>query len=544
MGLRGPGAKPIKRKSNLPDVIEVKPVASWAKPGLSRAQRLIRWAEFELTITAGAHAGRSFKFRPWQKAIITGLYRTDRKGKRLVRQALFTVPRKNGKTQLAAVLALAHLCGPEAEQRGQVFSAAADREQAAIIFREMVAMIQANPGLSDRVIVRDFSKTLEDAETGSTYKALSSDSRTKHGLSASFVVYDELAQAPNRELYDVLATSTAARAEPLMLTISTQSSDPLHIMSELVDYGQQVLDGVIADPAFYACIYAAPDDADPWDEEVWKACNPALGDFRSLEEMRSFAAQAKRIPAKEAAFRALYLNQRIDPDQHFLAGADWDACNGAVDLEALQGRPCWAGLDLSATTDLTSLVLFFPEDGGAVVPFFWMPADTLQDREDRDRAPYVLWKRQGLLEALPGRAIDKKIIARRMAELATRYNIRGISYDRWGTKELKRIMDEEGIGLPLVEFGQGFKDFSPAVSALEVLVLGGKLRHGGHPLLRWCVSNIKVAIDPAGGRKFDKSKATKRIDGAVALAMAVGAHAREPGPKEFVDHGISRVISF
>jgi len=543
MGLRGPGAKPVKKRGAEAQETPEKGRPSWRAKGLSRAQRVIRFIE-GLKITAGAHAGRWFKLRPWQKEIIKGIYRTGKGGKRVVRQALITMPRKGGKTALAAGLALAHLAGPEAEQRGQVFSAAADRAQAAIIYREMLAMIQADQELDARIIVRDFQKLLEDSETGSTYQALSSEGRTKHGLSASCIIYDELAQAPNRELFDVLTTSTAARAEPLLLVISTQSSDPLHIMSELVDYGQQVLDGVVDDPAFYACIYAAPEDADPWDEAVWHACNPALGDFRSLDEMRSFAGQAKRIPAKEAAFRSLYLNQRRDPEQHFIAGADWDACGGPVDPATLVGRPCWAGLDLSATTDLTSLVLFFPEDAGAVLPFFWMPGDNLGEREDKDRAPYRMWRDQGHLEALEGRAIDKRAIALRLAELSSRYQIKGVAYDRWGTKELKRIMDEEGIDLPLVEFGQGFKDMGPAVSALEVLVLAGKLKHGGHPVLRWNMSNIKVTTDPAGARKFDKSKATKRIDGAVALAMAVGANAREPGPREYQDPGFSRVISF
>ena len=272
-------------------------------------------------------AGKLIKFQLGRKADIRPIYRTDKKGKRIVRQALLTIPRKNGKTGLAAMLGLAHLCGPEAEQRGQVYSAAADRHQAALIYNEMKAMIQAT-NLKDRVIIRDFNKHLEDTKTGSEFFALSSDSKTKHGFSASCIIYDELAQAPDRKLYDVLTTSTGARAEPLTIVISTQSPDEHSVMTELVNYGMDIQKGIHNDPTFYPVIYTAPEDADPWDEKVWFACNPALDDFRSLEEMRSEAVKAKRIPIREATFRLLYLNQRINAESRFIAMAEWDACAG------------------------------------------------------------------------------------------------------------------------------------------------------------------------------------------------------------------------
>jgi len=527
MGLRGPRAK---KSIPSPEGGSIKK-PDWRAKGLSRAARVIRFIE-GLKITAGIHAGRRFKLRPWQKEIIRGIYRTNKAGKRIVRQALFTVPRKNGKTQLAAGLALAHLCGPEAEARGQVFSAAADRAQAALLFSEMKAMILADPELSERIIIREFHKTLEDQETGSMYAALSSDANTKHGLSASFVVYDELAQAPNRTLYDVLATSTAARAEPLFVVISTQSPDPNHVMSELVDYGQRVLAGEVDDPAFHATIYAAPEDADPWDEAVWHACNPALGDFRSLDEMRTFAAMARRIGAKEAAFRALYLNQRVDADERYISTVDWLACRGEIDLEALRGRPCYAGLDLSSTTDLTALVLLFPENGGAVLPFFWLPGENLQDREDKDKAPYLLWRRQGHLETHPGRAVDKHAVALRLAELSAMYDLRAIAYDRWRMADLQKILSDEGIELPLEGHGQGFKDMAPALEAFESRLLSKALRHN-NPLLTLCAANAVVDKDAAGNRKLNKARSFTRIDGLVALVMACAMAARVPDPIKY-----------
>ena len=507
-------------------MIDVSDAPDWRAEGLTRAEAVCRFIE-QLPVTAGTLAGERLTLRDWQRAEIEAIYATDADGRRMVRTELFTLPRKNGKTQLAAALALAHLCGPEAEPRGQVYSAAADREQAAIIFREMVAMIEVHPELCERINVKTFTRELEDDETGSTYKALSADARTKHGLSAAFVVYDELAQAPNRNLYDVLATSTAARAEPLMVVISTQSPDPNHVMSELVEYGRNVNDGSVDDPTYHATIYAAPMDADAWDEATWYACNPALGDFRSLEEMQVAARQAQRIPARESSFRALYLNQPVDPDERFIAAADWDACKANVDADALRGRPCWAGLDLSATRDLTALVLYFPHDDGVVLPFFWCPGDRLDQREDHDRVPYRTWQRRGLIEATPGRAVDKRAVALRLADIAGQYDVQGIAFDRWGMDEINRILDEEGIDLPLVEYGQGFKDMAPAVSALETAVLQRQLSHDGNPVLAWNLGNVALDVDPAGNRKMTKNKSRDRIDGAVALAQAVGLYAKQ-----------------
>lgn len=499
----------------------------------ARAERVSAFLD-TLPVTAGALAGELMTVRPWQREIIDQVYAVDERGRRPVRTALVTMPRKNGKTGLAAGLALAHLAGPEAEQRGQVYSAAADKEQAAILFREMRAIVDLVPWMDARIIVREFVKEMEDTVTGSIYRALSADAKTKHGFSASFIVYDELAQAPNRHLYDVLTTSTAARAEPLTVVISTMSPAPFHVMSELVDYGRQINDGIIEDPAFHATIYSAPMDVDPWSEQTWYACNPALGDFRSLEEMRSSALQAQRIPAKESAFRNLYLNQAVEADERFIPAADWLACKGEVDAEALAGRPCWAGLDLSSVRDLSALVLYFPEDAGEILPFFWCPAGNLDRREDDEKVPYRTWARAGLIQTTPGRAINKRSIALQLAEINQRYVLQGLAYDRWGMTELERILDEEGIVLPLKPFGQGYKDFSPAVSALEVAILDRRLRHDGHPVLTWNLANVAVDTDPAGGRKFSKERAKEKIDGAVALAMAVGLHAREPAEQGFV----------
>jgi phage terminase large subunit-like protein len=316
--------------------------------GKGRAAAVIAFIE-GLKITSGMHAGRPFKLRPWQKAIIKAIYETSRRREvvRPIRQALITVPRKNGKTQLAAALALCHLAGPEARERGQILLAAADRNQAALIMREMIALIRANEELADRMIIRSHNKTLEDEVTGSVYQALLSDATKAHGLSPSFVICDELAQWKKRDLDEALLTGSGAHTEPLMAVISTMSPDPNHVMSELVRYGEQVRDGDIEDPTFLPVIYAAPKDADWTDEKVCRACNPALADFRSLDEMRISCEQAKRLPAREPAFRLLYLNQPIDSASRFLNRVDWEACRDDGH-RALTGSRCYLGLDLSS----------------------------------------------------------------------------------------------------------------------------------------------------------------------------------------------------
>ena len=493
----------------------------WDRPGLTRAGRVIAFIQ-SLPITSGSHAGRKFKLRPWQRKIVRAIYRT-RRGKRIVRTALLTLPRKNGKTALAAALALCHLLGPEAEQRGQCYSAAADREQAAIVYRELEAFILAVPEFEVRCHIQSFHKTITDLQTGSVYRALTADGRKAHGLSPSFMIFDELAQAKDRELYDNLVTGTGARSEPLMIIISTQSADNHHIMSELVDYGQSLLDGTLPpDPSFHATIYTAPEDADPWDEAVWRACNPALGDFRSLEEMRQFAEQAKRMPTKEAVFKNLYLNMRVDAEARFLTTADVDACV-LNDFPDLTGRPCYGGLDLSSTQDLTALVLVFPplSDGEPyhALPFAWCPAESIRERSKTDRVPYDLWQKQGHIEPLPGSVIDYRPILEKIDDLARRYDLKAIAFDRWGATRVVNDLTERGM--VVLEFGQGFASMSPPSKELEKLILERKIAFPDNPVLKWCLGNVIAEVDAAGNIKPSKKKSAEKIDLAVALVMGL-----------------------
>lgn len=533
MGLRGPGAKPIKRNTEATEIEHEAP--PWEAEGLSRVERVIAFLE-ALPITSGAHAGRQFKVRPWQRKDLAAIYgETD--GQRLIRTAVISLARKNGKTDLAARLALCHLAGPEAEPRGEVYSAANDKAQAGRTFKEMVAIVEQVPWLAKRISVRRHNKEMEDiGGTGSTFAALSSDVATKHGLSPSFVVYDELGQAPNRDLYDALNTAMGARAEPLMVVISTQAASDLAPLSTLIDYGLKVQAGDIEDPSFHLTFYTAPDDLDPWDPATWALANPALGDFRSLEDVQRMAAQAQTMPASESAFRNLILNQRVSAADFFMNPAIWKSCGG--DLQPLKGRPCWAGLDLGGARDLTALVMVFRQDDGTydAVPIVWVPGD-LKQREHEERAPYPLWHKQGLLRSTGEKTTNPAQIARDVAELAGQYGIQQIAFDRWKIDDLKRELDAIGCEVELVPHGQGFKDFSPAVDLVERVIAEGIIRHANHPLLTMCASNAVVVRDPAGGKKLDKSKSRGRIDAIVALAMALtvaSRHVPEPEWEPFV----------
>ncbi|KAA3514804.1 terminase large subunit [Agrobacterium vitis] len=538
MATRGIGAKALSQRGK----VEVREVLPWNEPGLSRAGRVIAFLE-DLPITAGKLAGSKMTLRPWQCEFIEEVYAENGEGRRPIRTAVLSMARKNGKTQLAAGLALCHLMGPEAEPRGEVYSAALTRDQAAKLFQEMRAILNEHPELDDRANIIQFNKQIEVLTgdgAGSIYAALSADAGSKMGLSPSFVVYDELGSAPNRDLFDALDTATGARDNPLMICISTQAAADHHVFSELIDYGTRVNSGDIQDPSFHLTLYAAPADADPWSREAWIAANPALADFRSLEDVERQASQARLVPSKESAFRNLILNQRVSAVSRFIHKAEWDRCNGVVDLASLAGRECYGGLDLSGSRDLTAFVLVFPQEGRRfdVVCQFFMPEANIAERSNEDRVPYELWARQGFITLISGSTIDPGFVAQAIMQAAQTYDLRTVAYDRWRIEDLKRELGLFGGTVPLEPFGQGYKDMSPAVDTLERNVAEQLLRHGGNPVLNMCSSNAVVTRDPAGSRKLDKSKATGRIDGLVALAMALqvsGRHEPEVLPAWVLD---------
>ena len=517
---------------------------------MTRGERVIAFIE-TLKAPDGMLVGTPIKLRPWQKDIIRQVYDpVDERGKRLCRQAIYSVARKQGKSVCVAGLCLAHLCGPEAIRNGQLYSVAFDRDQAGIIFKYMAAMVYQDEELSQRLNIVESRKKIFDPVSGSEYQALSSETHGKHGRSSSFIIFDELAQfGADRELYDIMMTSRGAHEEPLVWVISTQAASDAALLSELIDYGKKVNAGEIEDPKTKAFIFEVPMSDDPWEEANCYKANPALGDFRSLEEMRETAARAKRMPSAEAAFRNLYLNQRVDGAAHFITPSVWKSCGGEPDESLFEDLPVYGGLDLSAKNDLTALELVCRDGDGVwhVMSHFWTPKEGISDRSDRDRTPYDLWARQGFLHTTPTRTIDYDFVAWQIKELHEKMHIAGIKFDRWRIDDLIRALRNAGVecwidgkedpypgGLRLIMHGQGYQDMNPAVEALEDALSEGKLRHGMHPVLTMCASNVRVQQDPSGNRKFDKIKSTGRIDGIVALAMAInGAVGGEPETASF-----------
>jgi phage terminase large subunit-like protein len=521
LGLRGPNASPkvqtaddIRGRSN-----KRRPV--YLKRTYTRAEKVISFMEV-LPITKGILAGSKMKLLPGQREFVQAIYgRLQPDGRRTIRLAIKSEPRGNGKTGLLAGLALCHLLGPECEPRGEVYSCAYNKLQAALIFAEMKAIIEAVPEFLERVNIQRHGKMIEVLRgegLGSIFESLSADDKRAHGLSPTLWIYDEFAQAPNTDLLDNLKTAMGKRAESLGVIISTQAANDQHPLSQMIDDAQT--GG--GDNSVYLQLAAAPADADIFDEKVWFACNEALGKFLDLGEFKNQAVQAKRLTGFRAKFQNLRLNQRVDATAKYISDPVWMQCAQPVDMKGLSGKPCYAGLDLSTTTDMSALCLYWPHNG-AVHPFFWLPAEGLLDRDRKEGGHYRGWLEADLLETTPGAAINFKAIIKRLAEISAQFDLKQVAYDRAFINTFKSRCDEEGAEFPLVEFGQGYMSMAPAVQELERAVLDKRIHHGGNPILRWQVSNAAIEMDPAGNRKITKKRSTGHVDGLIALLMAMGA---------------------
>lgn len=482
---------------------------------LSRGKRNIQWIERHCKIPEGKFVGQNVELRPWQRKIIRSIYDDS------TRRAIISFGRKNAKTTMSGFLCLLHLCGPEAKPNSQLYSAAQSRDQAAILFNLMAKMIRMSPELSSVIAVRESAKQLFCSELGSLYRALSAEASTAYGLSPVFIVHDELGQVvgPRSQLYEALETAAGAQEEPLSVVISTQAPTDADLLSVLIDdaaTGQ--------DPETKLFLYTADESEDPFSVKSLRAANPAYGDFLNAKEVRRQAADAKRMPARENDYRNLILNQRVSRVSPFVSQAVWKSCGEkprAADFE----NQVVMGLDLSQRVDLTALVYVGRGEDSqfSVRCEFFAPEDGVADRSIRDRVPYDLWAKQGHLILTPGKTVGYGYVAKRIVEVCDEHNVTEIKFDRWGIPELRTQLGLlNADDLPLEPHGQGFKDMTPALNALEEELLNGRIRHGNHPVLTWCAANAIITLDPAGNRKLDKKKSTGRIDGMVALAMAVG----------------------
>lgn len=484
-----------------------------ARKRLTKGERNIQWIESFCCIPEGKMVGQRVKLTRHQRRWLKRIYDTP------TRTFILSMARKNAKTALSAFIVLLHLCGPEARANSQIYSAAQSRDQAAILFELAAKVVRMSPDLSQYVNIRDTAKELLCGELGTFYKALSADAATKFGLSPALMIHDELGQVvgPRSQLYEALETASAAQENPLSIIISTQAPTDADLLSLLID---DALTG--ADPRNKVELCTAPLDLDPFSEKAIKAANPHFDDFMNKEEVRRQASDAKRLPSREPAYRNLILNQRVEARSPFISRSIWTE-NGAPP-DTLEGKKVYGGLDLSSVSDLTALVLV--SEDGDVEPTFWLPEEGLAEKSRTDRVPYDQWARDGHLNTCPGRAIEYEFVAHHLRGVFDRYDVRLLNFDRYNMRFLKPWLERAGFSPEELErfkeFGQGFVSMSPALRELESRLLAKKLRHGMHPVLTMCAANAVAVSDPAGGRKFTKAKTTGRIDGMVALAMAIG----------------------
>ena len=478
----------------------------------------------QLCHTKGTWYGKKFELIDWQEQIIRDLFGTIKEnGYRQFNTAYIEIPKKQGKSELAAAISLLLTCG-DGEERAEVYGCAADRQQASIVFDVAADMVGMCPALNKRVKVYKSQKRLVYTPTNSFYQVLSAEAYSKHGFNIHGVVFDELHSQPNRKLFDVMTKGSGdARMQPLYFLITTAGTDTHSICYEQHQKAKDIIEGRKVDRTFYPVIYGA-DESDDWtDPKVWAKANPSLGVTVSIDKVQDACNSAMQNPGEENAFRQLRLNQWVKQSIRWMPMDKWDKCSFEVDEEKLKGRVCYGGLDLSSTTDLTSFVLVFPpldeEDKFVVLPFFWVPEDTLDLRVKRDHVPYDIWERQGYLMTTEGNVVHYGFIEKFIESLGEKFNIREIAFDRWGAVQM--VQNLEGLGFTVVPFGQGFKDMSPPTKELMKLVLEQKIAHGGHPVLRWNMDNIYIRTDPSGNIKADKEKSTEKIDGAIATIMAL-----------------------
>lgn len=477
-----------------------------------------------LSHTKGKWSGKPFELIDWQEQIIRDLFGTLKpNGYRQFNTAYIEIPKKMGKSELAAAVALLLTCG-DGEERAEVYGCAADRQQASIVFEVAADMVRMSPALSKRVKILSATKRIVFQPTNSFYQVLSAEAYSKHGFNIHGVVFDELHTQPNRKLFDVMTKGSGdARTQPLYFLITTAGSDTKSICYETHQKAKDIMDGRKIDPTFYPVIYGA-DESDDWtDPKVWKKANPSLGITVGIDKVKAACESAKQNPAEENSFRQLRLNQWVKQSVRWMPMDKWDKCAFAVDEEDLLGRVCYGGLDLSSSIDITAFVLVFPpideDDKYIILPYFWLPEETLNARVNRDHVPYDVWEKQGQLKTTEGNVVHYGFIEKFIEELGEKYNIREIAFDRWGAVQM--VQNLEGMGFTVVPFGQGFKDMSPPTKELMKLTLEEKVAHGGHPVLRWMMDNIFIRTDPAGNVKPDKEKSSEKIDGAVATIMAL-----------------------
>ena len=513
----------------------------------AKAARAVEFFAQFLKHQKGLKAGEAFELLDWQTNLLATVFGwVDEEGRRRYRRVWLEIPRKNGKSTLSSGLGLFLLFG-DGEQSAEVVSAAGDREQAGIVFDVAKGMVQGDPMLSK--LAKVLRREIRYERTNSVFRVISSDAGTKHGMNLSGLIADEVHVWPNRDLFDTLHTSMGARSQPLSVCITTAGHSRTSIAWEQHDYALKVRDGTIRDARFLPVVYAAPEGSDWTKPETWEAANPSLGVSISREYLEQECQRAQEVPGYVNTFLRLHLNVWTEQDTRWLPMEAWDAAGEAkIEVEKLEGQECWVGVDLGSTQDTTAVVAVFPEsDGGVtVLPWFFLPKDNVEARERRDRLPYRTWSHEGFIDLTPGVVTDYAFVESRILELVERYRVREVTLDRWNATDISNRLAQAGA--PVTWMGQGYRSLSGPSKRLEELVLSGKLRHGGHPILRAQASQVRVESDPAGNIKPTKKTTgsrqnAERIDGIVALVMGLGRVMDSTEPQEdanevYADRGI------
>ena len=492
----------------------------------SKYKRVVKFFS-KLRHTKGKWAGKYFGLQDWQKEILKNIFAyVDADGNRVRNTAYVEVPRKNGKSEFAAGLAL-YVLRCDNEFGAEIYSCANEKEQASLVFNAAVTMIALDTdlGLAKCFRIKESFKTILYPKMNSFYKALSAEAYSKHGYNPHFVVYDELHEAPNRDLWDVMKTGMGARTQPMMIAITTAGYDKNSICWEQHDYAQKIIEGTIKDPTFYGVIYGAGEKDDWTSEETWKKANPNYGVSVHEKFLKSECLLALEKPTYENTFKRLYLNMWTTQKTRFIQMERWDENNIAIDKESLKDKPCFGGLDLASVSDVAVYSLVFPPsdlEKGAyrTLNWYFIPEEGIRHRSMTDKVPYEVWRREGLIIATPGRTIDYGFIKTVIKMTLQTYDVRGIMYDRWSALQLvKEITDETGA--LMLEMGQGYASMSPPTKEFQKLILENRFHHGGDPVLRWMVNNVAVLQDPAGNIKPSKADSSEKIDGVVSNIMAL-----------------------
>lgn len=497
------------------------------------AERNIQWLK-KLRHPKNPARGHAFQLDPWQERILKKLYGPrNEDGTRIVRRVCLVLPRGNRKTSLCAAITLLHLMGPERLPGSLIVSAAASHEQARELYQEAALIVENDARMAKHLTVRDYVSTIAFRKERSRYIAVASDGKTQHGKTPNVVIADELHVwdgSAGRRQWEALDSALVKVANTLMVVATTAGRGQENLAWQTVEYAMRVQKGEITDPATLPVIFMAEKNDDWKSPELWHAVNPGMKHgYPNLESYVDKAKKSLVSPSEKDTFLQYNLNTWLDHSSSpFVDMGVYDQGAAPVDLEDLEGQPCWLGVDLSSNTDLTVIVAAWRDGDGFIVhPWFFCPKDNLQRRADHDGVPYPRWSKDGFIEPTPGNVIDERAVEAKIRELCKRFEVREIAFDPHMARSIQANLLDDGY--PCVDFRQGWVSMAPAIAELERAIIGGKLKHSGHPILRWNFDNVVVEVDKALNKSFHKGKSREKIDGAVACAMAVARAAANEG---------------